>query len=65
MFMPKRTATMTAPVLSDEAAFMIQIMLEDIGLWFNAVYGHQIRRCYAPSTGVPGEPLDDIDDDAF
>ncbi len=61
MFLPKRTATLTAPELSDEAAFMIQAMLEDIYLWFNAVYGHQVRHCYAPRPGEPDEPSDDFD----
>jgi hypothetical protein len=52
---------MANPELSDEAAFMIQIMLDDIYLWFHTVYGEQVRRYRPPGHGVPDDPLDELD----
>ena len=43
--------------LSDEEAFLIQIVLDDVWLWFDRVYGEQVRR-YRPSRSTePDDPL--------
>ncbi|WP_224082978.1 MULTISPECIES: hypothetical protein [Cupriavidus] len=53
-----RNAGLADPVLSDEAAFFIQLILDDIWLWFNTVYGEQARR-YRPPPDL--DPDDDPD----
>ncbi|KWA69242.1 hypothetical protein WL29_09390 [Burkholderia ubonensis] len=59
------------PVLSDETAFVIQLILDDLWLWFNTIYGEQARR-YAPKEVPLGERPpdppefdDDLPDDPF
>lgn len=61
-----RSAGLDDPVLSDEAAFMIMNILDDLWLWFNTVYGEQARS-YRPSQDIdsdddlpdpPDDPLD-------
>jgi hypothetical protein len=42
--------------LSDEEAFLIQTILDDTYLWFDRVYGEQVRR-YRPSlSNAPDDP---------
>lgn len=62
MYMFTRSAGPDDPVLSDEAAFVIQLILDDLWLWFNTVYGEQARRYRPPD---PPEPGDDLPDDPF
>jgi hypothetical protein len=57
MYMFTRNAAAADPVLSDEAAFVIQLILDDLWLWFNTVYGEQARS-YRP----PPDPDDDLHD---
>ncbi|KVD71661.1 hypothetical protein WI88_29375 [Burkholderia ubonensis] len=73
MYMFTRSAGADDPALSDEAAFVIQFILDDLWLWlwFNTVYGEQARR-YAPKEVPLGErppdPLGfdgDLPDDPF
>ncbi|KVD80836.1 hypothetical protein [Burkholderia ubonensis] len=70
MYMFTRSAGAGAddPALSDEAAFVIQLILDDLWLWFNTVYGEQARR-YAPKEVPLGErppdPDDALPDDPF
>ena len=42
-----RSGSLADPELSDETAFMIMSILDDLWLWFDTVYGEQARR-YAP-----------------
>jgi hypothetical protein len=63
MYLFTRNAGLDDPVLSDETAFMIMTMLDDLWLWFDTVYGEQARR-YRPPPDVdidddPPEPPDD------
>jgi hypothetical protein len=44
--------------LSDEEAFLIQIMLDDVWLWFDRVYGEQARRYRPPRSAEPDDPSD-------
>jgi hypothetical protein len=68
MYMFTRNAGAADPVLSDEAAFVIQLILDDLWLWFNTVYGEQARS-YAPKEvplgDRPPDPDDDLPDDPF
>jgi hypothetical protein len=57
-----RNAGLADPVLSDEAAFFIQLILDDIWLWFNTVYGEQARRYRPPPDLDPDDdPADELD----
>ncbi|WP_157658488.1 hypothetical protein [Burkholderia ubonensis] len=58
MYMFTRSAGADDPALSDEAAFVIQLILDDLWLWFNTAYGEQARR-YAPKEVPLGERLPD------
>ena len=40
--------------LSDEEAFLIQMMIDDVWLWFDRVYGEQALR-YRPSKSTESE----------
>lgn len=51
------------PPLSDETAFVIQLILDDLWLWFNTIYGEQARR-YRPPPDLPA-PDGDLPDDPF
>lgn len=57
MYMFTRSSGVSDPVLSDEAAYVIQLILDDLWLWFNTAYGDQARS-YKP----PPEPEDLPDD---
>jgi len=59
MYMFTRSTGAADPVLSDEAAYVIQLILDDLWLWFNNAYGEQARS-YKP----PPEP-EDLPDDPF
>lgn len=63
MFAFTRSAGLAEIELSDETAFMIMSMLDDLWLWFNTVYGDQARRYRAPGSvdtgGCPPDPFDD------
>ena len=72
MYMFTRSTGSADPPLSDETAYVIQLILDDLWLWFNTVYGEQARR-YAPKevhlgdhppSGLP-EPDGDLPDDPF
>jgi hypothetical protein len=62
MYMFTRNARAADPVLSDEAAFVIQLILDDLWLWFNTVYGEQARNFRPPD---PHEPDDELPNDPF
>ncbi|WP_080494002.1 hypothetical protein [Burkholderia ubonensis] len=62
MYMFTRSAGADDPALSDEAAFVIQLILDDLWLWlwFNTVYGEQSRRYRPPDPpGFDGDLPDD------
>ncbi|MFL9998875.1 hypothetical protein PQR34_46840 [Paraburkholderia sediminicola] len=63
MYMFTRNARLDDPVLSDETAFMIMGILDDLWLWFDSVYGEQARSYRPPETvdpddDPPDDPLD-------
>ncbi|MBK3844573.1 hypothetical protein G3A42_42930 [Paraburkholderia aspalathi] len=60
MFAFTRTAGLAEIELSDETAFMIMSMLDDLWLWFDTVYGDQARRYRPPD--VPPLDEDTLDD---
>lgn len=62
MYMFTRSTGAADPQLSDEAAFVIQLILDDLWLWFNTTYGEQARRYRPPD--LP-EPDGDLPDDPF
>ena len=59
MFAFARNAGVAEIELTDETAFMIMSILDDLWLWFDTVYGDQARR-YRPPEEVDtgGDPLD-------
>jgi hypothetical protein len=57
MYTFTRNARLGDPVLSDETAFMIMGILDDLWLWFNTVYGEQARCYRPPETGDPDDNL--------
>ena len=63
MFAFARNAGVAEIELSDETAFMIMSMLDDLWLWFDTVYGDQARRYRPPddvdTDGDPPAPFDD------
>ncbi len=65
MYMFTRNAGPADPVISDEAAFVIQLIVDDIWLWFNTNYGEQARRYRPPDTDVPDDNLTLDFDDPF
>ncbi|KVU44460.1 hypothetical protein WK66_17430 [Burkholderia ubonensis] len=62
MYMFTRSAGADDPALSGEAAFVIQLILDDLWLWFNTAYGEQAHRYRPPD---PPELDDDLPDDPF
>jgi hypothetical protein len=60
MYAFTRSAGQAEIELSDETAFMIMSILDDLWLWFDTVYGDQARR-YRPPPAV--DPDDDLPDD--
>ncbi|SAL06881.1 hypothetical protein AWB78_08299 [Caballeronia calidae] len=62
MFAFTRSAGVAEIELSDESAFMIMSILDDLWLWFNTVYGEQARR-YRPPEDVTGDKPPDARDD--
>ncbi|HEX8895294.1 MAG TPA: hypothetical protein VF783_18350 [Terriglobales bacterium] len=63
MFAFTRSAGFAEIELTDETAFMIMSMLDDLWLWFNTVYGDQARRHHPPEDGeTSGNPPDLFDD---
>lgn len=63
MFAFTRNAGVAEIELTDETAFMIMSILDDLWLWFDTVYGDQAR-CYRPPEDVDtgGDPPDPFDD---
>ncbi len=63
MFAFARNAGVAEIELTDETAFMIMSILDDLWLWFDTVYGDQARR-YRPPEDVDtgGDPPDLFDD---
>jgi hypothetical protein len=63
MYAFTRNAGLAEIELSDETAFMIMSMLDDLWLRFDTVYGDQARRYRPPDDVDPGDdppnPLDD------
>jgi hypothetical protein len=59
MFAFARNAGVAEIELSDETAFMIMSMLDDLWLWFDTVYGDQARR-YAPKEVPLGDRPPDV-----
>lgn len=58
-----RSAGLDDPVLSDETAFMIMSILDDLWLWFDTVYGDQARSYRPPQNfGLDDDPADPLDD---
>lgn len=64
MYMFTRSTGAADPPLSDETAFVIQLILDDLWLWFNTVYGEQARR-YRPPPDLPEPDGGDLPDDPF
>ncbi|OJA93565.1 hypothetical protein [Burkholderia ubonensis] len=62
MYLFTRSTGADDPVLSDETAFVIQLILDDLWLWFNTVYGEQARRYRPPD---PPEFDGELPDDPF
>jgi hypothetical protein len=63
MYMFTRNARLAETVLSDETAFMIMTMLDDLWLWFDTVYGDQARSYRPPGdVGIDDDPPDSLDD---
>ncbi|MCG5076628.1 hypothetical protein [Paraburkholderia tagetis] len=60
MFIFTRNAKSCRPELTDEAAWLIRLMLADLYQWFDWEYGTQARR-YRPPDVPPldEDPLDD------
>ena len=54
-----RSTGVADPPLSDETAFVIQSILDDLWLWFNTVYGEQARRYRPPDLPQPDDGLPD------
>ncbi|WP_175964325.1 hypothetical protein [Burkholderia pyrrocinia] len=68
MYMLTRSAGVDDPALSDETAFVIQCILDDLWLWFNTTYGEQARRYVpkdVPAADHPPDPGDALPDDPF
>ncbi|SAK86351.1 hypothetical protein AWB75_05875 [Caballeronia catudaia] len=61
MFIFTRNTTPCRPELTDEAAYLIRLMLADLYHWFDWEYGKQARR-YRPPDGVPPLDEDPLDD---
>jgi len=60
-----RSAGLNEIELSDETAYMIMSILDDLWLWFNTVYGEQARRYRPPpltdpDNDLPDDPLDPL-----
>jgi hypothetical protein len=61
LFAFSRSAGVAEIELTDETAFMIMSILDDLWLWFDTVYGDQARR-YAPKEVPLGDrPPEDLD----
>jgi hypothetical protein len=60
MYAFTRSAGLGEVELSDETAYMIMSILDDLWLWFNTVYGEQAR-LYRPPP--PTDPDNDLLDD--
>lgn len=52
-------------MIPDEAAFVIQLIVDDIWLWFDTNYGEQGRRYRPPDTDVTDDNLTLDFDDPF
>ncbi|RQR49664.1 hypothetical protein DIE19_31350 [Burkholderia sp. Bp9126] len=71
MYMFTRSAGVDDPALSDETAFVIQCILDDLWLWFNTTYGEQPRRYDPKAVHLVDRPPDppeldgDLPDDPF
>lgn len=55
MYAFTRSAGLAETVLSDETAFMIMSILDDLWLWFDTVYGDQARSYRPPETADPDD----------
>jgi hypothetical protein len=63
MFAFTRNAGVAEIELTDETAFMIMSILDDLWLWFDTVYGDQARRYRPPEDAdTGGDPPDLLDD---
>ncbi|NPT62594.1 hypothetical protein GNZ13_51010 [Paraburkholderia sp. 5N] len=63
MYVFTRNAGLADPVLSDETAFMIMGILDDLWLWFNTVYAEQARSYRPPEDlGADDDPSESLND---
>jgi hypothetical protein len=63
LFAFTRNAGVAEIELTDETAFMIMSILDDLWLWFDTVYGDQARRHRPPEDlDTGGDPPDLFDD---
>lgn len=63
MFAFTRNAGVAEIELTDETAFMIMSILDDLWLWFDTVYGEQARRYRPPEDRETGGDPPDLFDD--